>query len=369
VRTLVISDLHLGARSQVDVLRRPAALDALLAGIDGVDRLVILGDALELRYGPIHEAAEVARPILRAVGERLGPEGQVVLVPGNHDHRLVGPWLDWRARSGPTPLGLEEHAGPKATTATRAVARMLAPAALDVVYPGIWLGDGVYATHGHYLDRHNTVPSFERLGAGILERLLRAPAAARAVPDDYELVLAPMYALLDAIAARATDGRAAAPGNAGARAWTALTRDGRDWRRRALATAFPLGVGAINRAGIGPVKADLSGPELRRAALRAMREVVARLGIDARHVVFGHTHRAGPLPGDDPDEWTLPGGGALMNAGSWVYEHMYVGRSWGDPYWPGAAVALEDGDGPRLLRLLQRVDGAAISPPAAPAPA
>jgi hypothetical protein len=43
VRTLVISDLHLGSRNGVDVLRRPAARDALLEALDGVDRLVLLG--------------------------------------------------------------------------------------------------------------------------------------------------------------------------------------------------------------------------------------------------------------------------------------------------------------------------------------
>ena len=60
-----------------------------------------------------------------------------------------------------------------------------------------------------------------------------------------------------------------------------------------LAGAFPLGIGALNRVGVGPVRADLSGTELRRAGLRAMRAVLAALRIDARHVIFGHTHRAG----------------------------------------------------------------------------
>ena len=78
-----------------------------------------------------------------------------------------------------------------------------------------------------------------------------------------------------------------------------------------LAGAFPLTIAALNRLGIGPLKADLSGVELRRAGLRAMGEVVARLGIDARHVIFGHTHRSGPLPDDDAGEWRLAGGGQL----------------------------------------------------------
>jgi predicted phosphodiesterase len=364
VRTLVISDLHLGARSEVDVLRRPAAQRALLDALDGVDRLVVLGDLLELRHGPVYDALEVARPVLRAIGEGLGADGEVVLVPGNHDFRLIAPWLEWRSRNGHEPLGLQERAGPKASTGTRALARMLQPASLDVVYPGIWLDDGVYATHGHYLDRHVTIPSFERLGAGVLGRLLRAPAAAATVPDDYELVLAPMYALLDAVAARVADGRAAAPANASARAWRTLAGESRRSRRaRVLAGAFPFGIGTLNRLGLGPLKADLSGPELRRAGLRAMGEVVARLGIDARHVIFGHTHRAGPLPGDGAHEWRLAGGAALLNTGSWVYESMYVDRDWGNPYWPGGAAELEDGGDPRFVRLLEGVDADELKPP------
>jgi predicted phosphodiesterase len=368
VRTLVISDLHLGARNDVDVLRRPAAQSALLGALEGVDRLVVLGDILELRHGPMHEALETARPVLKAIGEAMGPDGEVVLVPGNHDFRLIAPWLDWRARNGPEPLGLQERAGPKASIGTRAIGRMLQPASLDVVYPGLWLDDGVYATHGHYLDRHVTVPSFERLGSGVLGRLLRAPAEAAASPDDYEVALAPMYELLDAIAARVGDGRAAAPGQASAAAWQRLSPDGPRATRRArlLAGAFPVTIAALNRLGIGPLKADLSGVELRRASLRAMGEVVARLGIDARHVIFGHTHRSGPLPDDDVNEWRLAGGAQLVNTGCWVYESMYLDRDWGNPYWPGSAVELESGGEPRFTRLLEGVEAGALRPPAAP---
>jgi calcineurin-like phosphoesterase family protein len=370
VRTLVISDLHLGSRSGVDVLRRPAARDALLEALDGVDRLVLLGDLLELRHGPLHAALEVARPVLRAIGQRLGPNRPAVLVPGNHDSRLIGPWLEWRSRGGPVALGLEEHAGPTASTGTRAIADALAPASLDVAYPGIWLRDDVYATHGHYLDRHVTIPGFERLASGVLGRLLNAPAQRAASPDDYELVLAPMYAFLDAVAERVADGRAAAPGNASARAWSRLSGHGpRQWHGRLLAGAFPVGIGALNRIGIGPLKADLSGPELRRAGLRAMGEVVARLGVDARHVIFGHTHRSGPLSDDGLHEWRLAGGASLLNTGCWVYESMYLDRHWGSPYWPGGAAVIDDDRAPRFVRLLDGIEADGLRPPAQPAPA
>ncbi len=60
---------------------------------------------------------------------------------------------------------------------------------------------------------------------------------------------------------------------------------------------------ALNRAGIGPLRAEISAVELRGAGLRAMGEVAARLGLGDAHVVFGHTHRPGPLPSDDEEEW------------------------------------------------------------------
>ena len=74
-------------------------------------------------------------------------------------------------------------------------------------------------------------------------------------------------------------------------------------RRRALVAGFPLAVAALNRAGLGPLRAEISSGELRRAGLRAMDEVAARLGLGDAYVVFGHTHRAGPLPGDREQEW------------------------------------------------------------------
>jgi calcineurin-like phosphoesterase family protein len=358
VRTLVVSDLHLGARTGVDVLRRPAARDALLARLDGVDRVVLLGDTLELRHGPLREALAAARPVLEAFG---GAVGEIVLVAGNHDHRLIAPWLEARGESGPPPaLGLEEHAGAEATAATAEIAGMVAPARLDVAYPGLWLADGVYATHGHYLDRHVTIPSFERLAAGALGRVLGDRVDDISCPDDYEVVLAPLYALLDAIAARAPDGRGPSHANASTRAWGALTDGRRPLRRAVLAGAFPLGIGALNRVGVGPVRADLSGAELRRAGLRAMRAVLTALRIDARHVVFGHTHRAGPLAQDDPADWALPSAGGLVNAGSWVLDRAWTRDGTGGPYWPGGAVEIAEDGVPRHVRVLDDMTAARL---------
>ena len=53
---------------------------------------------------------------------------------------------------------------------------------------------------------------------------------------------------------------------------------------------FPLAIVGINRAGLGPVSADLRGPELRVRELRGIAEAITRLDVTARHVIFGHSH-------------------------------------------------------------------------------
>ena len=77
-------------------------------------------------------------------------------------------------------------------------------------------------------------------------------------------------------------------------------------RTRALVSGFPLAVAALNRAGLGPLRTTVSSDELRRAGLRAIGEVAARLGLGDAYVIFGHTHRTGPLPSDDVREWNRP---------------------------------------------------------------
>ena len=110
----------------------------------------------------------------------------------------------------------------------------------------------------------------------------------------------------------------------------------------------------ICRQRLGPLRRDISGPELRRAALRAFGEVLERLGVQAETVIFGHTHRAGPLPGDDHGEWVAPGGARLLNTGCWVHEPGFLGRRPGtSPYRTGFAALLnDDGYGPGLVNLL-----------------
>ena len=74
VRTAVISDLHLGALNDADMLRRPGALERLSGALEGADRVVLLGDTLELRERPVAALLELVRPAVRAA--RPGARGQ-----------------------------------------------------------------------------------------------------------------------------------------------------------------------------------------------------------------------------------------------------------------------------------------------------
>jgi len=365
MRTLVISDLHLGVRSGMEVLTRPAPLDVLLQRLDGVERLVLLGDTLELRHGPTRDALATAEPVLRAIGDALGPGREVVIVPGNHDHAIGAGWLDWRGRrQEPDPLALEERVpAERASWIGKRLATFLAPADVEVAYPGLWLREDVYATHGHYLDLHLVTPTLERLAAGAMARMV-GPIPDPATPDDYEALLAPIYALSQASAQRGAPGRITVGSRSAVGAWRALAGTGRSsrLRSRALAVPFRLALAAANRAGIGPLEPRVAVPDLRRAGLEATSEFARRLRLAPPHLIFGHTHRTGRLARDAAAEWRTPAGTQLHNDGNWIFDPLFMGRGpRGDnPYWPGGAIAL-DGDGPPVLeRLLGDVSEKAL---------
>jgi hypothetical protein len=317
----------------------------LLQAIGQADRLVLLGDVVELRQRPVVRVLQAARETLELIGAALAPGRPLLLLAGNHDHGLVAPGL--ALRDPDEPLALDGTLAPAGALAQ--VVEWLGAGRTEVRYPGVWLREDVWATHGHYADRHTTVPMLERVGAGAMARVAReAPGGPERV-EDYESVLAPIYAWLDALGATARgDGRSA--GGVSAKAWRSLSGRGRrGLRARALGAGFPVLVAALNRAGIGPLSAQLSGDALRRGPLEAMGEVIRRLNVQAAHVIFGHTHRAGPLPDNDTGQWHTPSGTRLTNTGCWVHDRMP-----GSPYRPGFAVWVDDavGTSPRLVNLL-----------------
>lgn len=336
MRTLVVADFHLGARLRHDVLRHPEALQRLLAALDGVERLVLLGDVVELMEGRARQAMAVAEPVLRALGERLGSKREVIIVPGNHD----GPLVRGFVRSRRAALSLDESVPLDATPALARLAAWLAPARVRAHYPGVWLSQRVWATHGHYLDRHLLPESGIGIARGLLGRLPRDDA----VPIDYERVRRPSMT-------RATSWLP--------RPLAALVDDLAELIRAASMPRVPR---RLLDPRLAPLTAMLLGAQMRHASIPALARVVNRLGVDADWVVFGHVHRRGPLPGDDPLQWQGPGGRPrIANTGSWLYEPLLVHRAEPPhPYWPGGAVLLEPGRDPRAIGLLDDLDAAAL---------
>jgi hypothetical protein len=239
------------------------------------------------------------------------------------------------------------------------VARLLAPAEVRLSAPGVWVRDDVYAMHGHHLDLHNTIPTLEVLSVGAAARAVGGLPRGRRTPADYEAAMEPVYALTYALAQAPGPAARTIRGKTTLEAWKRLNgagaRDAGPARRlAALALGrvlFPGAVAVINRAGLGPFETDLSAAALRDAGLRGIGAAIEALGVEADHVIFGHTHRSGPHPGDRG--WELPGGTRLINGGSWIHEPAFLGtdpRS--SPYWPGSCVVIEDSGPPELRRLV-----------------
>ena len=121
----------------------------------------------------------------------------MIFVPGNHDRALIAAWI---RRVG---AGLAPQQPPFPIDATPELARFtswLAPARVGVHYPGVWLAAGVWATHGHYLDRHLLPEAAFGMTRGLLGRVPRPGAA----PIDYELAGGPSLTRLEALVYQGT---------------------------------------------------------------------------------------------------------------------------------------------------------------------
>jgi predicted phosphodiesterase len=365
MRTAVVSDLHLGALGGADVARDGEELDALVAAIRNADRVILLGDVVELRERPLAESLEVARPMFEQLGHALAGR-PVVMVPGNHDHAFAEPWLARLRLDGDgLPTEAQWPIGPDDGAAGR-IASWMPDAELSLAYPGLHLRDDVYATHGHYLDLHLTIPRLESIAASAMARVTGRGKASRSAAD-YEAIMAPLYGFYVGLAQSASPAALSRGGSLSRDVWACVSGNGRrpesDSAVRAavaLASRFLLGrltipgaVAALNGLGLGPFRATLTGEELRRAGLLAMARVAEVLAPGAQHVIFGHTHRPGPLPGDEQAEWTTLSGTRLWNSGSWLYEGAFITTGRESPYWPGTVLTLEDDGPPRLENVLR----------------
>jgi hypothetical protein len=349
VRTAIVSDLHLGAISGADMARRPEALERLIAAVEGADRIVFLGDTLELRERPLAAVLALVRPIFERLGEALAGR-RITVVAGNHDHPLVEPWLAQRRLAG-QPLASENEwpvARGSEDGATGVLASWLPRSEVTIAYPGLWLAPGVYATHGHYLDLHLTVPRLESIAASAMARLTGRGSGSESA-DDYEAVLAPLYGFYAALAQGATSATLERGAGMSRTVWSRVNGGDRLGRLLLGRVTIPAAVATLNGLKLGPFSSELTGAELRRSGLLAMARVAGVLAPGAGHVVSGHTHRPGPLAGDDPAEWTTGSGTRLCNSGSWFLESAFVrDRGEQSPYWPGTVVWLEPGEAPRV---------------------
>ena len=349
--TALISDLHLGAVSGRDVLRLPEPRERLRETLGRADRVVVLGDLLELREQPVARVLEAAEPALKAIGEACRDK-EILVVPGNHDHHLADAFLD-RLRLEDAELGLEQLTEARGHPGLLGrLAEMLGGASLRLAYPGVWLRDDVYATHGHQVDVHMTVPRPEAIMASAMRRVTkrRAPAS----PSDYEAILDPLYSLFHGIAQASSQTTMEKTGGASRSAWRVLQSGGLGGFALGR-LAVPAGVLGLNAAGLGPFRSEISAAELRDSGLRAMTTAADSMGIEAAHVLFGHTHRPWPLEGRDHD-WRTSNGALLHNTGSWYHEGSLISDAGpGSPYWPGWVTWLEGDGHPRLENALQDV--------------
>lgn len=321
MRTLIISDLHLGNRTERDVLRRPAPRERLLDALEEIERLVLLGDVAELVTRHPERSMTAAEPVLRAIGDRLGDAKEVLLVPGNHDWPLLG---DWSAGQGPG-LPLDASVPPDASANLARIVSWLGPARVRIHYPGVWLDPDTYATHGHYLD-DLLVP---HAPIGLRLAWSRHEDSTPAGPWLYE------QRHMERLRHISTRPPRRGPGALISQVLNPLVPRMLMWAGRSSVTA----------AGV-----DF---QMRRMATPALRTVLDRLEVPAQRVIFAHVHRLGPMNGDGPRPWSNRHGPQLFNTGSWMYERLLTeGIRPPHPYWPGGAILLEPGSDPRPLGLL-----------------
>jgi len=324
VRTLVISDLHLGQGGGTSVLTRRRPMAALARALDQHDRLVLLGDIVEMQEAHPEYSMGVAEPVLRAIAERLGPEKELVLVAGNHDHELVRGWV--AAQGG--DLALENEVPADASAALARVCSYLSATQVSVQYPALWLAPGVWATHGHYMA--NYLRPVGSWGFHLRRRSEPRPAT----PAGLEQVTPARLEY-------------APPPH------TPHMRDGLPPQRWIDQHIPP---------GLSPLSSRLLGHQMLRHSLPAFGASVRALGVQADWVVFGHVHRRGPRERDRAERWRVAASGPrLMNTGSWRYEpvvsHGMDSRSW---YWPGGAVSVGEDGVPRCLGLLDGLSEAEL---------
>jgi hypothetical protein len=346
MRTAIVSDLHLGSNACKDLLRDAEIRQVFLNEIGSADRLVLLGDVLELFELSQSTVLRLAQPFFEELGNAMAGR-DIVLVPGNHDYLLAEPLLAHHAAQG-QPLGLEQHVPPRGNITPR-IASLLGTAKLDIAYPGVWLRDDVYVTHGHYMDCHRTLVRMECiLPAMIMRAAGSVPPCAE--PADYERVLRPIYQFGFSLAQLGL-GRWATRWLASA--WRAMAgREGKVAQNSAVSSIASAGTWALNGVLRANFCADFSGSAIYRSSFDGGATLVERLQIEAAHTIMGHSHWGGPRT--DEQNWVLWNGGCLHNSASWVFDPAFQSADAPPlPNWPGTVIWLEEQGPPKHKHLLR----------------
>ena len=256
------------------------------------------------------------------------------MLGGNHDHGLVAGWIDGRLLTEPRRLPRPRAADRAARRrAARRRARRARPARPRVSSPTPACGCATTSspstattpTCTRPCPRSSASPPARWRASGHPDaRRRRAAGRLRGGAGTAVRVDARAHPALRPRGRQRRRGRLGA--GLGAR-WRGRGRRRRPIRTTLLGAGFRIAVAGINATGLGPVAPDLTGPGLRSGYLYGIREVLRRLGVDAAHVIWGHSHRAGPVAGRRPRRVDHPAGGRIVNTGSWVYQAHFLSRS------------------------------------------
>lgn len=332
-----------------DLLRYAHMQDRLWPELEGVDRLVLLGDVWEMSFQHLGSAVESSRSFFAEL-ERRFADIEVLYLPGNHDHHLVIRAADeHRERQA---LGLPEHDPFTVAPAARLFEHLCPRLRVRTAYP-LLTDAGVCFTHGHYLSSHLDGlgwRTFDRLGWLILHKERRSDLSA----VDYEALITPLHEFVYQVA-QLPDG----------------VRAQQEFERLLGRLAGLAGLPGKLGSKVGGLARDLRRSEQRiieaqmerlrhpfEGVLRAMDLVMDNLAVGEAcdHVVFGHTHT--PFVEQRLEGMTR----TYHNAGSWFYDHRELHKP---RYWelaaPGSVLRIDGGDF-ELRRVLEADDVADLAP-------
>lgn len=377
--TAILSDLHLGAAHGDDLLRYPYFCARLREQLDGIEHIVLLGDILDLRFQQLEEALQTSRPFFDMLGDvlRSASTPRVTYIPGNHDYHYAVRLMEGAREQAiltDETFALKQLVAPPDFFLSRQLARMIGrdvPVRVVYFYDTLESSQGtIFLTHGHYLDLHiDSGPArLLNLAQSVLAAAGQGPESI--TPDLYEGLLRPQYELLHWIGQSPAGGelqsRIYERLRGGAPPETRFSSLRQRALRRAASAAGTVGLALAESIANRLFKERLSLTSLAREAqveetIRAfslsLEALQSYLPEGVRYVVFGHTHRPGPLEGIDAAErWMVNMRGQptmVLNSGSWLYDGGKARRPDYRPQrWPGSFILIPDQGPPRVVEVL-----------------